>query len=64
MATNRQEPLIDQPSGPRARIWCSECKVELKDPISRSRRMGPECDPEPRHTSPRFDIDQDAIPGL
>lgn len=66
MATNRQEPLIEQPSGPRARVWCkgAGCGRELTDKISRLRRLGPECDPEPRHESARFDIEQETIPGL
>jgi hypothetical protein len=45
-------------------VWCRECKKELTDPVSRSRRLGPECDPEPRTGYDRYDIDQDPIPGL
>jgi hypothetical protein len=66
MAMQRQEALIEQPSGRRARVWCKGpgCGRELTDPVSRLRRLGPECDPEPRHESARFAIDQDTIPGL
>ncbi|WP_107065247.1 DUF6011 domain-containing protein [Streptomyces scabiei] len=60
------DPLPEVPSGPRRRVWCRGvgCGRELTDPVSRMRRLGRECDPEPRHASARFDIDQDAIPGL
>lgn len=66
MATNHQEPLIEQPSGTRARVWCKGvgCHHELFDPVSRLRRLGPVCDPEPRHESARFDIAQEPLPGM
>lgn len=63
----RQEALPEVESGPRRRVWCKApgCRIELTDPISRQRGLGPEHDPEPRHGSrARFDIEQDAIPGL
>jgi hypothetical protein len=67
MATNRQEALPVVESGPRRRVWCKApgCRIQLTDPISRMRGLGPEHDPEPRHApSTRFDIDQEPIPGL
>jgi hypothetical protein len=67
MAMQRQEALTGVESGPRRRVWCKApgCRIELTDPISRQRGLGPEHDPEPRHSSrARFDIEQDAIPGL
>jgi hypothetical protein len=67
MAMQRQEALPEVESGPHRRVWCKGigCGRELTDPVSRQRRLGPECDPEPRHGSrARFDIEQDAIPGL
>jgi hypothetical protein len=67
MAIQRQEALPEVESGPRRRVRCKApgCRIELTDPISRQRGLGPEHDPEPRHGSrARFDIDQDAIPGL
>ncbi|WP_157865027.1 DUF6011 domain-containing protein [Streptomyces prasinopilosus] len=65
MDDRRQKALLIDP-GQRARVWCKApgCPHELTDPESKRRGYGPTCDPEPRHTSPRFDIDQDAIPGL
>jgi hypothetical protein len=64
MAMQRQEALPEVESGPRQRVWCRGCGRELSDPESRLRGYGEECDPEPRHASARFDIEQDAIPGL
>jgi hypothetical protein len=65
MAIQRQQALPEVDSGPRRRVWCEDCGRELRDVISRQRRKGPECDPEPRHGSrERFEVDQDAIPGL
>lgn len=66
MPIQRQEAFPEVESGPRRRVWCKGvgCHHELFDPVSRLRRMGPVCDPEPRHESARFDIDQDTIPGL
>lgn len=66
MARQRQQAFPEVESGPRRRVWCKApgCRVELTDPISRMRGVGPEHDPEPRHTARRFTIDQDAIPGL
>jgi hypothetical protein len=67
MPIQRQEALPVVESGPRRRVWCKApgCRIELTDPISRMRGLGPEHDPEPRRASrTRFDIDQDAIPGL
>ncbi|MFJ7297571.1 DUF6011 domain-containing protein [Streptomyces collinus] len=64
MDSRRQEALLIDPGG-RARVWCRGCRRELTDPESRLRGWGEECDPEPRRGSrARFDIDQDAIPGL
>jgi hypothetical protein len=64
MATNRQEALIEEPSG-RRRVWCRGvgCRRELTDPVSRTRGFGEECDPDPRTRSRTFVIDQDTIPG-
>lgn len=64
MARHRQEALTEQPSGLRARVWCKDCGRELKDPESRRRRMGPECDPNARTGHDRHDVDQEPIPGL
>jgi hypothetical protein len=65
MAIQRQQALPEVDSGPRRRVWCRGCRRELSDPESRLRGWGEECDPEPRHGSrARFDIEQDAIPGL
>jgi hypothetical protein len=67
MARQQQEDVLPEvPSGPRRRVWCRGpgCGRELTDPVSRLRKLGPECDPEPRYASASFDIDQDAIPGL
>jgi hypothetical protein len=36
----------------------------LTDQVSRLRQYGEECDPEPRHESARFDIDQEPLPGM
>jgi hypothetical protein len=66
MATHRQDTLADLPPGSRVRVWCSypNCGVELTDPISRQRRLGPEHDSERRSGHhPRHDVDQDPIPG-
>ncbi|RSN55589.1 hypothetical protein DMH12_15330 [Streptomyces sp. WAC 04229] len=63
MVSRRQETLLIDPGG-RARIWCRTCGRELSDETSRSRRLGPECDPEPRHGYGRYDVDQEPIPGL
>jgi hypothetical protein len=63
MARDRQETLLIDP-GARARIWCRTCGRELTDDVSRSRQLGPECDPEPRSGYGRHDVDQDPIPGL
>lgn len=63
----RQEALPEVESGPRRRVWCKApgCGLELTDPVSMQRGLGPEHDPEPRHgASARFAIEQDAIPGL
>jgi hypothetical protein len=67
MRMQRQEALPEVESGPRRRVWCRhpDCRIELTDPVSRMRGVGPEHDPEPRHApSARFDIDQDTLPGL
>jgi hypothetical protein len=65
MNRQRQEALTGVESGPRRRVWCRGCRRELSDPESRLRGWGEECDPEPRHGGRvRFDIEQDAIPGL
>jgi hypothetical protein len=67
MDRQRQEALPEVESGPRRRVWCKApgCRIELTDPISRQRGLGPEHDPEPRNSGrARFDIAQDAIPGL
>lgn len=56
---------MEEPPG-RHRVWCRGigCGRELHDPVSRLRRLGPECDPDPRHETARFDIDQEPLPGL
>ncbi|MFC9497671.1 DUF6011 domain-containing protein [Streptomyces sp. NPDC056982] len=64
MPIQRQEALTEAPSGLPKRVWCRRCGRELKDAESRSRRMGPECDPETRGGHERRDVDQDALPGL
>lgn len=66
MPKQRQEALSGVESGPRRRVWCKApgCRIELTDPISRIRGLGPEHDPEPRHASARFDIDQEPLPGF
>jgi hypothetical protein len=62
-STGQKSLLIDP--GARARVWCKDCGAELTDKISRMRRLGPECDPEPRSADHgRHEVDQDAIPGL
>jgi hypothetical protein len=63
MDSRQQKTLLIDP-GARTRVWCNECGAELKDPVSRSRRLGPECDPEPRNSYERHDVDQEPIPGL
>lgn len=63
MDDRRQKSLLIDPGG-RARVWCRECHKELTDPVSRQRRLGPECDPEPRTGYDRHNVDQDPIPGL
>ncbi|MGW6569707.1 DUF6011 domain-containing protein [Streptomyces sp. NPDC054975] len=65
MAREQQEPLTDIPVPRLPRRWCRKCGAALRDPVSRSRLLGPECDPE-RRTSHhrRHDVDQDPIPGL
>ncbi|MFE9812381.1 DUF6011 domain-containing protein [Streptomyces sp. NPDC005548] len=63
MTRHQQKALMEEPA--RARVWCRECHKELSDPVSRSRRLGPECDPEPRTAGGgRHEVDQDPIPGL
>lgn len=63
MTSTRQETLLIDP-GARARIWCRDCGRELSDPVSRQRRLGAECDPEPRGGYDQHQVDQDPIPGL
>jgi hypothetical protein len=63
MDSRAQKALLIDP-GARDRVWCVDCGAELKDKISRQRRRGPECDPEPRTGYDRHDVDQDPIPGL
>lgn len=63
MDSRQQKALLIDPGG-RARVWCKTCGRELKDPVSRSRQQGAECDPEPRTGYDRHDVDQDPIPGL
>ncbi|MFE6126706.1 DUF6011 domain-containing protein [Streptomyces sp. NPDC056437] len=67
MATRpaRQIPLADTSNGPRQpTIRCTDCRRKLSDPVSRLRRLGPECDPERRSgTTPRHQVDQDPLPG-
>jgi hypothetical protein len=64
MARQQQEALVEQPPGLRRRVWCRGCRRELTDRDSRLRGWGEECDPEARHSTARFHIDQDTIPGL
>lgn len=65
MARTEQNALMEEPPG-RRRVWCQApgCGIELTDPISRMRRLGPEHDPEPRTRTPDHEVDQDPIPGL
>ena len=63
MDSRRQKTLLIDPGAPD-RVWCKDCGRELTDKISRQRRLGPECDPEPRTGYDRHDVDQDPIPGL
>lgn len=62
----QQTALPDVPAGPRRRVWCKGhgCGRELTDETSRLRGYGEECDPEPRHTARRFDVDQEPLPGM
>jgi len=60
----RQEALAEVESGPRRRVWCRGCRRELTDSESRLRGYGEECDPQPRHASARFDIEQEPLPGM
>jgi hypothetical protein len=68
---DRQEPLPDAPVTRRVRVFCQglrangrRCGRELTDELSRSRRLGPECDPDTRAGHQRRDADQEPIPGL
>ncbi|MFE1949948.1 DUF6011 domain-containing protein [Streptomyces sp. NPDC059524] len=61
---DRQEPLAQAPSGLRRRVYCRRCRRLLKDPESRARGYGSECDPRARSTHAQHDVDQDPIPGL
>lgn len=56
------QQTLDIPGRP-ARRWCRRCGRELRDPVSRLRGLGPECDPDRRTPDPRHDVDQDALPG-
>ncbi|MFK8851276.1 DUF6011 domain-containing protein [Streptomyces sp. Ac-502] len=45
--------------------YCRRCRRELHDATSRTRGMGPECDPLTRvQHHPTTDVVQDPIPGL
>ncbi|MFF9016673.1 DUF6011 domain-containing protein [Streptomyces sp. NPDC014870] len=59
-----QEPLPDTAVPYLPRRWCRRCGAVLRDPVSRQRLLGPECDPERRIGHRRHDVDQDPIPGL
>jgi predicted Zn-ribbon and HTH transcriptional regulator len=63
MDDRQQKALLIDPGAP-ARVWCRDCGRELKDEVSRLRQRGPECDPEPRTSHERHDVDQDPIPGM
>ncbi|MFD5899059.1 DUF6011 domain-containing protein [Streptomyces sp. NPDC060366] len=58
-----QEPLADVTAPRPPTIRCRTCKRPLTDAISRSRRLGPECDPDRQGAHQRHDIDQDPLPG-
>lgn len=60
----RQPALVGTFDLKRVRITCTTCRRELTDPVSRLRRLGPECDPEPRNgQGPDHHVDQDPLPG-
>lgn len=60
----RQPALVGTAGLARVKIVCTECKRELTDKVSRARRKGPECDPEPRNgQGPDHHVDQDPLPG-
>ena len=63
MDSRQQKALLIDP-GARARVWCKDCGRELTDDISRQRRLGPECDPDPRTGYTRHHVDQEPIPGM
>ncbi|MEU9998045.1 hypothetical protein [Streptomyces sp. NPDC050848] len=60
----QQDPLTATPVPRLPRRWCRKCGAALRDPVSRSRLLGPECDPERRTGHRRHDVDQDPLPGL
>jgi hypothetical protein len=64
MAREQQEALTGPVPGARRRVWCRRCGRELRDPVSRLRQMGRECDPNHPAGHDRRDVDQDPIPGL
>ncbi|MER6844876.1 DUF6011 domain-containing protein [Streptomyces platensis] len=59
----QQSALPDTLVGGRDPIYCTICRRELHDPVSRARRMGPECDPLNQPRTRDHDVDQDTIPG-
>ncbi|MFH9425986.1 DUF6011 domain-containing protein [Streptomyces sp. NPDC017529] len=58
-----QDALPDTTAGGRTRIYCRRCRRELHDATSRTRGMGPECDPLTRVQRYPTGADQDPIPG-
>ncbi|MFF5933345.1 hypothetical protein [Streptomyces sp. NPDC012508] len=60
----QQEPLIGTSVSRLPRRLCRKCGAALRDPVSRSRLLGPECDPERRTGHRRHDVDQEPLPGL
>lgn len=62
MTRPEQQALPVTTDLPRRR-YCKRCGRELRDPVSRLRGKGPECDPDRRDAGPQHDVDQDTIPG-
>jgi hypothetical protein len=59
-----QQPTLDDTRVARLPvIRCDDCKRTLTDPVSRMRRLGPECDPDRRNGHERHEVDQEPLPG-
>jgi Family of unknown function (DUF6011) len=57
-------PLSSEVRGRLAvRVTCRRCGRTLHDPVSRLQRLGPECRTDVAETQ-RYDVDQDALPGM